>query len=175
MKMKSATLKKIGDALNTGDDKGVIIAVAVSLVIIISVVTGYYAYHVIYEKPEGYTEIYVLDAQGKAVDYPETLVVNQNYTFNVWIENHMGKTLSSQVQLKVTNETIPLFPVETAAINTYAKTLANGEKWETQATVTLHETGSHSIIFELWTRDDAGDLKFTGNAVVRNVEAVNQS
>ena len=75
----------------------------------------------------------------------------------------------------MTNETIPLFPVETAAINTYAKTLANGEKWETQATVTLHETGSHSIIFELWTRDDAGDLKFTGNAVVRNVEAVNQS
>jgi len=170
VKNHPATFKKIGDALNTGDDKGVVIAVAAALIIVAAVVAGYYL--LFHPAPEGYTTIYLLDSQGKAVNYPDTLIVNQNYTFNVWVENHMGKTLSSQVQLKVTNETIPLFPVKTDAINTYAKTLANGEKWETQATVTLHETGSHSIIFELWIQNEAGELEFSGNAVVLNVDVV---
>jgi uncharacterized membrane protein len=159
VKANSANLKKIGD------DKGVIIAVAVALVIVFGVVGGYYL--LFRPAPEGYTTIYVLDAH-------DTLIVNQNYTFNVGVVNHMGESLNCEVQLKVTNETISIFPANIVPINTYTKTLANGETWETQVTVTLHETGSHSIIFELWTRNDAGDLKFTGNADVRNVEAVNQ-
>jgi uncharacterized membrane protein len=165
------TLKKIGDALTTGDEKGIIAAVAVALIVIAGVVAGYYVYHVLYEPPEGYTTIYLLDANGQAVDYPYTLIINQNYTFNIWVENHLGQAQSFEVQLKITNESTSLFPVESAPINIYTKTLANGEAWETQATVTLHEIGSHSIIFELW-EDDTGVLNFTGNAVVLNVEAV---
>jgi uncharacterized membrane protein len=172
VKTHSATLKKIGDALNTGDTKGAIISVAAALLIVAAVVAGYYI--LLHPTPEGYTEIYVLDDQGKAVNYTLRLVVNENYTFNIGVVNHMGQTLPCEVQLKVTNETIPLFPAATEAINTYSKTLANGEKWETQATVTLHETGSHSIIFELWIREESGELKFSGNEVVLNVEAVNQ-
>ena len=169
MKKQSTTLKKIGNALNTDDDKGIIIAVAIALLIVAGVVAGYYVlYH---PTPEGYTEIYVLDANGQAVDYPDTLSVNQNYTFNVWVENHEEENQSFEVQLKITNESISLFPAEIAPINTYTKTLANGETWETQVTVTLHEIGNHSIIFELW-QNDAGTLEFTGNAVVLNVEAV---
>ena len=164
------TFKKIGDALNTGDEKGIIAAVAVALIVVAGVVAGYYVYHLLFEPPEGYTTIYLLDANGQAVDYPDTLIVNQNYRLNVWVENHLGQTQAFEVQLKVTNESISLFPAEIAPINIYTKTLANGEAWETQATVTLHETGSHSIIFELW-RDDTGILKFE-NAVVLNVEAV---
>jgi uncharacterized membrane protein len=162
------TLKKIGDAINTDDDKGIAIAVAIALLIVAGVVAGYYIlYH---PTPEGYTTIYLLDANGQAVDYPDTLIINQNYTFNLWVENHLGQTQAFEVQLKITNESTSLFPFDSAPINTYTKTLANGEAWETQATVTLHETGSHSIIFELW-QDDAGTLKFTENAVVLNVEA----
>jgi uncharacterized membrane protein len=162
-------LKKIGDALNTGDDKGIIIAVAIALLIVAGVLAGYYVlYH---PTPEGYTTIYVLDAKGQAVNYPDTLTVNQNYTFNVWVENHLEEPQSFEVQLKITNEPISLFPAESAPIKTYTKTLANGEIWEIQATVTLHEIGSHSIIFELW-QDYAGTLEFTGNAVVLNVEAI---
>ena len=169
MKKQSTTLKKIGNALNTDDDKGIIIAVAIALLIVAGVVAGYYVlYH---PTPEGYTTIYLLDANGKAVDYPETIVVNQNYTFNVWVENHEGETQSFEVQLKIANESISLFPAEIAPINTHTKTLANGETWGTQVTVTLHEIGRHSIIFELW-QDDAGTLGFTGNAVILNVEAV---
>ena len=171
MKNDSTTLKKIGNVFNTGDDKGIVIAVAIALLIVAGVVAGYYIYHVLYESPEGYTTIYLLDANGKAVDYPYTLIVNQNYTFNVWVENHEGETQSFEVQLKIANESISLFPAEIAPINTHTKTLANGETWGTQVTVTLHEIGSHSIIFELW-QDDAGTLGFTGNAVILNVEAV---
>ena len=162
-------LKKIGNALNTGDDKGIIVAIAIALLIVAGVVAGYYVLNP--PKPEGYTTIYLLDANGKAVGYPDTLIVNQNYTFNVWVENHMGENQSFEVQLKITNESISLFPAEIAPINTYTKTLANGETWETQVTVTLHEIGNHSIIFELW-QNDAGTLEFTGNAVILNVEAV---
>ena len=68
MKNHSATLKKIGDALNTGDDKGVVIAVAAALLIIAGVVAGYYI--LLHPTPEGYTDFYVLDSQGKAVNYP---------------------------------------------------------------------------------------------------------
>jgi uncharacterized membrane protein len=169
VKKQSTTLRKIGNALNTGDDKGIIISVTIAILIVAGVVAGYYIlYH---PTPEGYTTIYLLDANGQAVDYPDALIVNQNYTFNVWVENHLGQTQAFELQLKITNESTSLFPVESAPINTYTKTLANGEAWETQAPVTLHETGSHSIIFELW-QDDAGTLKFTENAVVLNVDAI---
>lgn len=173
MKTNSATLKKIGEALNTGDEKGVMVAVAVGLITIFAVVAGYYV--VAHPKPEGYTTIYLLDAQGKAVDYPDTLVINQNNTFYVWVENHEGVTLACEVRLKIVNETGPLFPVdEGRLVSTYANTMADGEKCGIQPVVALHETGSHSIVFELWV-DDAGEFVFTGNAIVLNVEAIPES
>jgi len=168
---KPSTLKKIGATLNTGDDKGVIIAVAVSLIIVIGVVAGYYAYHVIYEKPEGYTTIYVLDAQGKAVDYPSNLNVNQDATFNIYVVNHMGNTESFQVQEKITTEPISQLPTDVTPVNIYTKTLAEGETWSIQAPVTLQKAGSYTIFFELWA-NNSGTLKFTGNAVKLTVDVV---
>lgn len=170
MKAHSGTLKKIGDALNAADEKGVVIAVAAALIIVAGVVAGYYV--LFRPQPEGYTTIDVIDSQGQAVDYIDTLTVNQMYIFNIEVVNHMGQILPFEVQLKVINETISLFPAEINALNTYTKTLAAGEKWEIQAPVTLHETGSHSIVFELWIRNEVGELEFSGNAVVRNVDAV---
>jgi uncharacterized membrane protein len=164
------TLKKIGDALNTDDEKGVIIAMALALIIISAVVAGYYVYHVFYQTQEGYTEIYRLDSQGNATD---TLIVNQDYTFNVWVENHEGRSLPCDVQLKITNQSVSQFPVDVEPSSIYTKILANGEKWEIQANITLHETGSRTITFELWMRNDEGALEFTGNYIPRNVEVVN--
>jgi uncharacterized membrane protein len=166
---KPSTLKKIGDALNTGDDKGIIIAVAISLIIVIGVVVGYYVYHVIYEKPEGYTTIYVLDAQGKAVDYTFNLTLGQNAMFNVYVVNHMGDTKSFQVQEKISTAPISQLPVDAASLSVHTKTLADGEIWPIQAPVTLQNAGSFSIFFELWL-DNAGTLTFTGNAVKLTVD-----
>jgi len=170
VKTHSATLRKIGDTLNSGDTKGAVIAVTVALLIISTVVAGYYI--VVHPTPEGYTNIFVLDAQGKAVNYTDRLVVNENYTFNVGVENHMGQSLPCEVQVKLTNETISLFPAEMASIKSYSKTLANGERWEIPITVSLQETGSHSIVFELWIQENAGTLEFSGNAVIRKVDVV---
>ena len=173
MKNHSATLKKIGDALNTGDDKGVVIAVAAALLIIAGVVAGYYI--LFHPAPEGYTTIYLLDSQGKAVDYPGTLIVNQNYTFNVWVENHMGKTQAFQVRVKVTNQTDTSFPAQTETKNTYTETLSDGEKWSITPTITITEKGNYRIFFELWIHDQfPGQFKFTGNACVRNVDVTDQ-
>jgi uncharacterized membrane protein len=170
---KPSTLKKISDALNSGDDKGVMIAVAISLIIIIGVVAGYYVYHVVYEKPEGYTEIYVLDAQGQAANYNFTLTVNQNATFDVYVVNHLGNTQSLQVQEKITNQPIPILPVNGSPVQTFTKTLADGETWAIQAPVTVDTPGSYSVFFELWL-DNSGTLQFTTNAAKLSVDAVNQ-
>ncbi len=165
------TVKKIGDALNTGDDKGIIIAVAVALIVIVAVVAGYYL--VFRPAPEGFTSIYVLDAEGKAVNYVDTLIVNQPTTYRVFVENQNGTNLQCEVQVKVTSQTVSI-PLNVEPASTYDKTLANGEIWEIQAPVTLLEAGSHSIAFELWTRNATGELEFSGNAPVLNVDAINQ-
>ncbi len=170
------TLKKLGSTLDTGDEKGVVVAVAVSLIIISAIVAGYYIYHVLNQKPEGYTTIYLLDANGQALNYPDTLIVNKNYTFYVWVENHEGTTLPCEVQLKITNETVSLFPVQVEPTNTYTKSLANSEKWETQANLTMNATGNYTIIFELWAEVEEGKTySFTDNMVVLHVNVVNQS
>jgi len=174
VKNHSATLKKIGDALNTGDDKGVVIAVAAALLIIAGVVAGYYI--LFHPTPEGYTTIYLLDSQGKAVDYPGTLIVNQNYTFNVWIENHMGKTLPFEVRVKITEQVNPDFPVPGKALYVDAVTLENGGKWNTTATTTIDTPSNYMVVYELWAQNEnSGTLEFTGNACVLNVEAINQT
>jgi uncharacterized membrane protein len=166
------TLRKIGDAIKSGDDKGIIIAVAAALIIIAAIVAGYYI--VFRPTPEGFTSMYVLDAQGQAVNYTETLVVNQPTTYSVFVVNHDNSNLQCEVQVKTTNQTISLFPINIEPVSTYDKTVANGETWEQQASVTLHEAGSHDIIFELWTRNAAGELEFSGNAVKLSVDAINQ-
>ncbi len=166
-------LRKIGDTLKTDDDKGIIIAVAIALAVIIVVVASYYL--IFRPAPEGYTDVYVLDSQGRAANYVETLVVNQPTIYNIFVVNHENAVLQCELRVKVTNETISLFPAPIEPVSTFDKTVANGETWEQPATITLHEAGSHEIIFELWTHNAAGEFVFSGNAPVLNVDAVNPS
>jgi len=126
---------------------------------------------------KGYMTIYLLDSQKKAINYPELLVINQNNTFNVWVEveNHLGKTQSFEILLKITNDTNTEFPAEVQPSNSYTTTLENGEKWETSSTITIEQPGTYSVIFELWMYDEnMGQNLFSGKVCVLNVEAVNQ-
>jgi uncharacterized membrane protein len=119
--------------------------------------------------------IYLLDSQKKAVNYPELLVINQNNTFNVWVEveNHMGKSENSEIRLKLTSGAIQKMPIKADANATYARTLESGETWETLSTVSLNEPGNYSVIFELWAYDETvGAIQFSGNYAVLNVEVV---
>ena len=170
-------MRKAGKSLQLNDDKGYIIAVALALIVVSSILVGYYLVSRL--PPEGYTTIYMLDSQKKAVDYSEFLVINgneKNNTFNVWIavENHMNERQSCVVMQKVIKGTIFSFPVEADANSNYTKTIENGETWETLATVSINEPGSYSVIFELWIYDETGALKFSYNYCVLNIEVVDQ-
>jgi uncharacterized membrane protein len=127
---------------------------------------------------KGFMTIYLLDyQQKKALNYPELLVINQNNTFKVWVEveNHMGKRQRIEVLLKVTNDTVPIFPFKADANATYTGTLENGEKWENLSTIAVNEPGNYSVIFELWVYNEkVGELQFSGNVCVLNIEVVDQ-
>jgi hypothetical protein len=154
------------------NNKGYKIAVTLAVIFVFSLLVGYYFVSML--PPEGYTSISLLDYQNKkAIDYPELVVLNENSTFNVWIqvENHMGTSQACDVLQKVTIDTIPSFPVEADVENSYAQTVENGAVWETLATVSINETGSYAVIFELWLYY-AGTLQFTYNYCVLNVEVV---
>jgi hypothetical protein len=87
----------------------------------------------------------------------------------------MGKRQYSEVLLKVTNDTIPRFPFKADANATYVRTLENGETWETLSTITINKPGNYSVIFELWIYDGkVGELQFSGNVCVLNIEVVDQ-
>jgi hypothetical protein len=68
-----------------------------------------------------------------------------------------------------------LFPLEAEANSRYERTLENGETWEIPATVTIDTLGNYSVIFELWAYDEeVGELQFSGNACVLNIEIVDK-
>jgi uncharacterized membrane protein len=172
--MHSETNRKLGKIPSLINNKGYAIAVALALIIVSSLLVGYYLISVL-SPPEGYSTIYMLDyPQKKAIDYPELLVVNENNTFNVWIvvENHMGTRQSCEVLQKVIADMIPSFPVETDVESSYAQTIENGETWETLAEVSINEPGSYSVIFELWLYDETGALKFSHDYCVLNIDVV---
>jgi len=175
VKINSETRGTLGKNLRL-NNKGYKIAVTLAVIFVFSLLIGYY--FVSRLPPEGYTTIYLLDYQHKkAIDYPELLVVNENSTFKVWVvvENHRSASQSCEVLQKVITDTIPSFPVEADVENSYAQTIATGEAWETLATVSINETGSYSVIFELWIYDEAGTLQFSYNYCVLNVEVVDQA
>jgi uncharacterized membrane protein len=175
VKIHLKTIKKLGNILKMDNNNGYAVSVLIALILVSILVASYY---VLLRPPQkGYMTIYLLDSQKKALNYPELLVVNQNNTFNVWVEveNHMGKSQYSEVLLKVTNDTIPLFPFKADANATYVRTLENGETWETLSTIAINEPGNYSVIFELWIYDEkVGELQFSGNVCVLNIAVVGQ-
>ena len=167
--------RNLAKSLRLNGNKGYTIAVALALIFVSSLLIGYYLISRL--PPEGYTTIYMLDSQKKAIDYPELLVINENNTFNVWVvvENHMGTRQSCEVLQKVINGQTSSFPVEADVESRYARAIENGETWETLATVSINEPGNYSVIFELWTYNDKAEaLQFSYNYCVLNIEVVDQ-
>jgi uncharacterized membrane protein len=163
------TVKKL-----LSDDKGFVVAIVVALFIVSFLLLSYY--FVNRPIPEGFSNISLLDTNHKAANYPETLVLNQNNTFSVYVnvDNHMGKSEKYQVLVKVTKN-IDILPVNATAIGTYEKTLSNGETWSTLSTVTLNDTGNYSVIFELYIYNpDTSAYRFDNyNVAVLNVNVIN--
>jgi uncharacterized membrane protein len=170
MKLHFETENQLDEHLEISS-KGCIIAVALALVFVSSLLIGYY--FVSRLPPEGYSTIYLLNyPQKKAMNYPEILVINENNTFNVWvvIENHMGTTQSYEIMQKTVTTMVTSFPVEAAVENRYAQTIESGEIWETLATVSIDKPGIYAVIFELWLDNEEGERYFSYNYCVLNIE-----
>ncbi len=157
-------LEKLGKIVHIDDDKGYAVAIVLALIIVSSVVAGYYL--VLRPQPEAYNTIYLLDTQKKAINYPEVLVANQNSTFKVYVGvvNHMGEGTDYQIQVKIA-QNVSTFPVDIQPSHVYnTGNVANGAGWETLATVTQNQLGTYTVVFELWQQNkQTGTYEFKGN------------
>ncbi len=165
-----------GRKIGLNDEKGYAIAIFLVLLIVSAIVAGYFL--VLKPQPAGYNTIYLLDNQKKAVDFPATLVANQNSTFNLWIGvvNNMGGSGNQtyQVLVKITPN-LSDFPVDAQPTQTYDLSLANGATWQNKVTITQNQVGSYWIVFELWHYNADTNVKgyqFTHDYGVLNVQVV---
>ena len=152
------------------------VSVLIALLLVAVLLATYYI--VIRPSPDMYVTIDLLDANRKAVDYPEFLVANVNSTFSVYVyvENHLGRTLNgTEVQVKVSSSPNPSFPLDVNATQTLTETiLQNGETWETIATVSLDQPGNYLVVFELWIPNDSGMLVYSGVFTSLNIQVAAQ-
>ncbi len=165
-------MKKLSGTFNVKDNKNAYtVAVAIALLLASILLVTYYV--ALRPATNGYTTIYLLDSQKKAVDYPEFLLANVNSTFSVYVnvENHMGRTLTdTQVLVKVTTDLNPTFPVNVNATQTFTGTIRDGGTWENVSTISLDQPGNYAVYFELWVPNQNGQLQFSNNFCVLNVQ-----
>ncbi|MFB3888118.1 MAG: DUF1616 domain-containing protein [Candidatus Bathyarchaeia archaeon] len=171
MKTITEQSNPLGRTLNSKDEWHSY-AVAVALALMLAVVLlGVY---LVALRPvqEGYMTMYLLNSDRQATSFPEVFSAGQNNTLSVYVEveNHMEKSVDAQLLVKVAKDTIPKFPVDANAAESYAKRIEIGATWESQATVPLNEPGHYSVVFELWVPDPkTGELEFS-NYCVLNVQ-----
>lgn len=167
-------MKTLSERLNLKNDTAVYaFAVALCLVIVSALLITYYV--ALRPEQEKYMTINLLDANRKAVDYPEVLVAGVNSTFSVYVEveNHMGRALDDvQVLVKVTKNLNPEFPVNATVAQTISGALENEGKTENVSTLTLNEPGEYSVYYELYIPTESGELQFSNDFCVLNIRVV---
>jgi uncharacterized membrane protein len=148
---------------NLKTEKGYIIAIAIAL-IVVSCVTA--VYFISRPGTSGYSEMYLLDAQNGADNYPQVLVVNQNSTFSqqIFVVNHFAGVVEYQLQIKIVQDTIS-FPVDATANNIIQFSLDPEEQWSSQVPISINTLGTYSVVFELYSLKD-GAYTFTNNYCV---------
>ena len=174
MQIQLESAKRLGKKLGLNEEKGFAVAIFLALLIVSVAVLSYFVWFRPLAEP--YNTIYLLDSNKKALDYPETLVVNQNSTFNVYVDvvNHLGYPTSYQVQMKITKN-LSIFPVDVPASQVFEinSLEGNGQTKENTATITENTVGGYSVVFELWQQNLAGTYEFTHNYCVLNIQVTN--
>lgn len=177
MQTRLERAKSIGRKIGINDDSGIGLAVFLVLIIASASAIGYFAYAAAYgQGPAPYNTMYLLDNNGKAVDYNETLIVNQNTTFTVglYVQNNMGgsENQTYQVLVKVTPNLSSL-PVVAEPVQTYSISLKNGDIWQTKAVISENQVGIYFVVFELYHfKDSTVGYVFTNDYCVLNMEVV---
>jgi uncharacterized membrane protein len=144
--------------------------ITITILIAIAILAGlliFLAFTPPHQEPS--TAIYVLDSQKQTENFPKTVVLGENNTFPLWVgvENHDGTTTTFSVQIKLDDGKGDVDPSPVEPIESFEKTLEDGELWEFQVTITIDQVGSHRIIMELWSSDE-----YSGNWVSLSLEAI---
>ncbi len=172
MPRRFESVTAIGKKIGLDDEKGVLAAVFIALIVVASTVAVYYYFFG--PKPEPYNSVSLLDANGKATDYPEVLVADQNSTFTVYVQvgNHMNQDLNYEVRAKMTQNVPVNIPngLDVPSIATIDFTVRNGETGQAPLTVTENQVGSYVAVFELWQANGSGDYVFTGDYCLLPIE-----
>ncbi len=160
-------------------EKGHIAAVAIALVVVSGVVAGYFVLN--QQGVYGYTQMYLLDAQNSADNYPQVLVANQNSTFNqqVYVANNLSdpkdplKEWGFQLQVKIVKDTVS-FPVDAAADKTIQFSRKTNESWNSEVPISINTSGTYSVVFELYSKNGE-EYVFTNNYCVLHLTVVADS
>jgi len=173
MRKQLENAKRLGTKLGLNEDRAFAAAVIVALLIVSVAVLSYFVFFA--PQPEPYNSIYLLDQNKKALDYPQTLVVNQNSTFNTYVDivNHVGKTASYRVEVKIIKSLSSSFPLEAPANQTIQiNSLGDRKTSENTVTITENTIGSYSVVFELWQQKSAEIYEFAQNYCDLNIEVI---
>ncbi len=173
MQRRLESVTRIGKRIGLSDEKGVLVAVFVALIVVACTVAVYYVWFG--PKPEPYSSISLLDTQQQAIDYPQILVANQNSTFSVYVEvaNHQNSDQTYQVRIKIA-KSIPISIPDGVAVDpvkTVDFTVQNGQTQQSLVAITENTVGAYSVIYELWQHNTDGYV-FTQNYCVLNIQVI---
>jgi uncharacterized membrane protein len=153
----------------SSEEKTIIVTIVVAIVIIGALLLNLVLAPVPKEK---FSAIYYLDSEKQTENIPKTVILGENSTFQLWVgvENHNGTTIDYSVLVKLDDGSSPVNPSPAEPIESFEKTLADGETWQFPVTVSIDQLGSNMVIFELWFFNGTA-LEYTGNWVNLSVEA----
>jgi uncharacterized membrane protein len=156
---------------NSSEEKTIILTILVALVIMVALLV-YMVFFTPTQK-EPFASIYYLDSEKQLENVPETVVLGENITLWVGVENQYDKTITYSVQVKVDDGTSPVDPSPIEPTQTFEKSLVKNEIWEFPVTISIDQLGHNRIIFELWFFDEIeDDFDYTGNYVCLSLEAI---
>jgi uncharacterized membrane protein len=153
----------------SSEEKTIIITIVVALVIIGALLVNLVLTPVPKEK---FSVIYYLDSEKQTENIPKTVILGENSTFQLWVgvENHNDTTIDYSVLVKLDDGKSPVDPSPAEPVESFEKTLADGETWEFPVTISIDQLGSNRVIFELWFFNGIA-LEYTGNWVNLSIEA----
>ena len=155
------------------EEKTIVLTILVALVII-----GTLLVNLVFFTPvetEHFSLIYYLDSEKQTTNLPKSVVLGENSTFSLWVgvENQNDTSMDYSVLVKVDDGSSPVDYSPAEPIESFEKTLTDGENWEFPVTISMLQLGSNRVIFELWFFNvTKNDFDYTGNWVSLSVEAV---
>jgi len=148
------------------------ILLKISLILGITIVSGFIIYYVLNPEP-GYVTFGILNENKRAENYPTKASVNETIFFYVSVGNHLNRDFLFQIRIKKgNNNTILASSMEsngTLVLIVGNFTLKNKDNWiSEQLNISFSEIGENQLIItELWQITKESLIKFYNNVYLR--------